>query len=103
MMIPSLSRPIPGKKRKDDLLNFISWYIEKEKDGWSEAKLFDFPPNDEKWQLYGCQTESCNFYFSSKKDKNSPEFQLYISNFNGKTWEKEDPCIYRTGEFRYLD
>lgn len=89
-----------GEKRKDGSLNFNFWYIEKEKDGWSEAKLFDSPPNDEKWQLYGCQTMSGNFYFSCKQDEKSTEFQLHISKFNGKTWGKAEflPEIFNSSD-----
>jgi len=78
-------------KREDGSLNLDFWYVEKMTDGWSAAKIFDFPPNSEKWQLYGCQVLSGNFYFTSKRDEKSAEFQLYISRFNGERWQQAEP------------
>lgn len=76
--------------RDDGSLNIDFWYMEKVDNEWGNAKLLDFPPNSEKWQLNGCQTVSGNFYFTSKKDEKSAEFQLYISRFNGKTWDEAE-------------
>ncbi len=77
-------------KREDGSLNIDFWYLEKENGSWSKAKLFDFPPNSERWQLYGCQAANGNFYFTSKIVEKSKEFQLYMARFNGESWEKAE-------------
>ncbi len=76
------------EKRKDGSLNLDFWYVERENDGWSTAKLLDFPPNSKKWQLYGCQVANGNIYYTGKLEEQSKEFQLCVSTFNGETWSE---------------
>lgn len=77
--------------RKDGSMNIDFWYIDKTVGKWNKAKMIAFPPNDDQWQLYGCQAASGNFYYTSKTVEKSRNFLLYFSKFNGKTWEKGEP------------
>ena len=89
--------------RDDGSMNIDFWCCEKEKDGWGDAKLLNFPPNTQQWNLYGCQVASGNIYFTSKVDEESTEFQLYVSRFKGETWDDSEllPDIFNSSDVNW--
>lgn len=77
--------------RPDGSQHIDFWVVQKEDDSWSEPKCVDFPPNNNHWNLYGCQTADGDFYYTSKLDESSKSFLLFYSRYNGRTWEEGIP------------
>ena len=75
------TRPFSGDKQSD----FKIWYVDRDENGWSEAKYFETPVNGMKRALYPTISAKGTIYFQGIREDSFGERDIYFSELeNGQ-------------------
>jgi len=71
------TRPVNGNTSSD----FKIWYVDKNENGWSEAKYFDAAVNHMKRALYATISDKGTIYFQGIREDSFGDRDIYFSEF----------------------